>query len=260
MTVSINTVVAGGGGSSGGTTDGSTVWGTVSTTTYTVLNSDADGVTKNLTHASGCAVTIPEGLTWSVGQRAEFYDDSGLATFTTSGAATLESLSGDFGSAGVGAKMVVECIATNAYKLYGEYGLNVQVLDATPNTDDTYEGQVISGRNAGATIAQWEVVYLDSSGTWRLADANGTGTYPARGLAIAAYVSTNAAKVLFNGVARNDAWNWTIGGDIYLSGTPGAMTQTAPSTSGDKVQKLGYALSADSMMVCIGSGEYLTVT
>ncbi len=42
--------------------------------------------------------------------------------------------------------------------------------------------------------------------------------------------------------------------------TPGGLTQTAPSTSGDKVQKIGYALSADSIRVFIGTGEYLTVT
>lgn len=132
-------------------------------------------------------------------------------------------------------------------------------LNAVPGTDDTYEGTVIIGRNAGATIAQWDAVYLDSSGTWQLADANGTNTYPARGLAVAAYSATNAAEVIYDGVVRNDAWAWTIGGDIYLSTTAGGLTQTAPSTAGDKVQKIGYALSADSMLVCIGSGEFLTV-
>ena len=132
-------------------------------------------------------------------------------------------------------------------------------LNALPGTDDTFEGTSIIGRNAGATIAQWEAVYLGSAGTWLLADANGSSTYPARGLATAAYSDTNAAEVLVSGVARNDAWAWTIGGAIYLSGTAGALTQTAPSTSGDKVQLLGYALSADSMYVN-PSPEFLTVT
>ena len=135
----------------------------------------------------------------------------------------------------------------------------IEQLAAEPGTDDTYQGQVITGRNAGATIAQWDAVYLGSGGTWLLADANGSSTYPARGLAVAAYSSGNAAVVLDNGVARNDAWNWTIGGDVYLSGTPGGLTQAAPSTTGDKVQKIGYALSADSIRVVIGTGEYLTI-
>lgn len=131
---------------------------------------------------------------------------------------------------------------------------------AVPAADDTYQGVAISGRNAGATIAQWEAVYLDSSGTWQLADCNGSSTYPCRGLAVAAYSSTNAAIVVDDGVVRNDAWAWTVGSDVYLSATPGGLTQTAPSTSGDKVQKIGYALSADSIRVFIGTGEYLTVT
>ena len=133
-------------------------------------------------------------------------------------------------------------------------------LAAVPGTDDTYQGQVITGRNAGATIAQWEAVYLDSAGTWQLADADGSGTFPCRGLAVAAYTNGNAATVIDNGVVRNDAWAWTVGGDIYLSTTAGGLTQTAPSTSGNRVQKIGYALSADSIRINIGTGEYLTVT
>ena len=131
-------------------------------------------------------------------------------------------------------------------------------LAALPGTNNTYEGTGITGLNAGATIAQWEAVYLSSSSTWLLADANGSGTYPCRGLAVAAYVNTNAAVVVDDGTVRNDTWTWTPGGDVYLSTTAGALTQTAPSTTGDKIQKIGYALTADSIRVNIGTGEYLT--
>lgn len=132
-------------------------------------------------------------------------------------------------------------------------------LTAAHATDDTYTGTQITGLNAGATIAQWEAVYLGGSSTWLLADANGSGTYPARGLATAAYVNTNAAAILVHGTVRNDAWSWTPGGTIYLSGTAGALTQTAPSTSGDKVQAVGYALTADIIFVDFNS-TYLTLT
>src|SRR5436190_11475370 len=118
-------------------------------------------------------------------------------------------------------------------------------LTAAHSSDDTYTGTTIVGKNAGATIAQWETVYLDSSSTWQLADANGSGPYPARGMAVAAYVNTNAATILVHGTVRNDAWSWTVGGTIYLSTTAGGLTQTAPSTSGDKVQAVGFALDAD---------------
>jgi len=125
-------------------------------------------------------------------------------------------------------------------------------------TDDTYSGLAVSGLLAGATIAQWEAVYLDGSSTWQLADANGSGTYPAVGLAVAAYSSTNPAVVVYSGTVRNDAWSWTPGGVIYLSATAGGLTQTAPSTSGDKVQQIGRALTADIILLNVNS-EYLTV-
>lgn len=132
-------------------------------------------------------------------------------------------------------------------------------MTATLGTDDTYNGATLAGLNAGATIAQWEAVYVDGSSTYQLADANGSGTYPARGLAVAAYSSSNAAIIIREGVVRNDAWNWTPGGTIYISGTPGAITQTAPSASGDKVQQVGFALTADIAYFNFASGEYLTV-
>jgi len=125
-------------------------------------------------------------------------------------------------------------------------------------TDDTYSGLAVSGLLAGATIAQWEAVYLDGSSTWQLADANGSGTYPAVGLAVAAYSSTNPAIVVYSGTVRNDAWSWTPGGVIYLSATAGGLTQTAPATSGDKVQQIGRALTADIILLNVNS-EYLTV-
>lgn len=124
--------------------------------------------------------------------------------------------------------------------------------------DDTYSGTTISGRNAGATIAQWEAVYVGGSSTWLLADANAAGAAPARGLAVAAYVDTNPAVILTQGVVRNDAWAWTPNGAIYLSATPGALTQTPPATSGDIVQQVGWAITADVAYFGFDS-TYLTV-
>lgn len=133
-----------------------------------------------------------------------------------------------------------------------------QLVSGALATDDTWEGQGVTGLTAGATIAQWEAVYLDGSSTWQLADANGSGTYPAVGLAVAAYSSTNAAIVVTQGTVRNDAWSWTPGGVIYLSTTAGGLTQTAPSSTTEKVQQIGRALTADIILVNINN-EYLTV-
>lgn len=120
-------------------------------------------------------------------------------------------------------------------------------IDATPNTDDTFNGESTNTFNAGATIAQWEVVYLDSSSTWQLTDADAVATAGSVMVALAteAGTATNPLRVLTRGYARNDAWAWTVGGPIYLSTTTGSLTQTAPSATDDVVRVVGYAVTAD---------------
>ena len=133
--------------------------------------------------------------------------------------------------------------------------LTNKILDfaTSLSTDDTYIGTTRSGRNNSGGVTQWDAVYLNGSSQWVLADANGSSTYPCRGLAVATATTGNATTVITRGTVRNDAWAWTPGGNIYLSTTPGGLTQTAPATTGDKVQVIGYALDADTMAVEIGT-------
>ncbi len=137
--------------------------------------------------------------------------------------------------------------ATVTFGTFTVATLNVTKLafSATLATDLTYNGTDIRGINAGATIAAMEAVYYDfTAGEWLLADANGTGTYPAHGLAAAASTDGAALTVITSGFVRNDAWNWSAG-PIYISTTAGGLTQTAPSTEDDIVQPVGWAKSAD---------------
>ncbi len=130
---------------------------------------------------------------------------------------------------------------------------------ATLGTDDTYVGEVMSGLNNSGGVTQWDAVYMNSSSAWVIADANGSGTYPARGLAVATASTGNATTVIVRGIVRNDGWSaWTVGAPIYLSGTAGAITQTVPATSGDKVQVIGYAIASKTIFVDFNS-TYVTV-
>lgn len=118
-------------------------------------------------------------------------------------------------------------------------------LTAAHTVDDTYEGLQIPGLANLGGVTQWDAVYLNGSSQWVKADANGSGTYPARGLAVATALTTVVVIVLIRGTVRNDAWAWIPGGTIYLDVSAGALTQTPPATTGDKVQAVGFALTAD---------------
>lgn len=133
-------------------------------------------------------------------------------------------------------------------------------VDGTPAADDTWAGRGITGVNAGATIAQWEAVYMGSGGKWLLADATDDTAAPCRGLAAAAGTDNNPMTVIPEGVIRNDAWNWTtLGAAIYLRTTAGGLTQTAPSATGEIVQQVGFAITADVMYLCIGAATFIEV-
>lgn len=116
-----------------------------------------------------------------------------------------------------------------------------------PGTDDTFTGEQITGFNATATIAQWDAVYLSTTG-WALTDADAAATAGGVcvGLAAAAGTNGNPLTVVTRGVIRNDGWTWaTVGAPLYLSTTAGALTETAPSGTDDVVRIVGYVLSDD---------------
>lgn len=146
-------------------------------------------------------------------------------------------------------------IGTNTLRIAGDID-----VDGTPASDDTWTGPSTNDFNAGATVAQWEAVYLDSSSTWQLTDADAASTAGSVMIALAAEAGSSASpmRVLLPGsFARNDAWNWTIGGTIYLSTTPGALTQTAPSATDDVIRICGWAVTAD-IIFWNPSPEYTT--
>lgn len=80
-----------------------------------------------------------------------------------------------------------------------------------------------------------------------VADASVVATARAIGFAPSAISDTATGTILLQGFVRNDTWNWTTGGAIYLSETSGSVTQTAPTTSGAFLQVVGVALSPDVM-------------
>jgi hypothetical protein len=97
---------------------------------------------------------------------------------------------------------------------------------------------------AGNFVNLW-----NDSGTIKVRKADATdNTKPADGFVLANVTSpANADVYLISG--QNDQLSaLTLGGEYYLSTTPGAITATAPSSAGNIVQRLGKAVSATKLI------------
>lgn len=124
------------------------------------------------------------------------------------------------------------------------------IVDPTPDTDHTANGpQAVM--TAGEALAFRDVCYQKSDGKWWKADADAATTMPVAAMALASIeADANGLFALPGAFVRDDSLDTspapTIGtqGRIYASTDPGAITQAAPSGSGDQVQDLGYHYSA----------------
>lgn len=77
----------------------------------------------------------------------------------------------------------------------------------------------------------------------RKADASAGTSRKASGYVVASVTSGGNATVFFEGT--NNQLTGLIPGDVYLSATqPGRVTQTPPTTAGQIVQRVGYAITA----------------
>ena len=121
-----------------------------------------------------------------------------------------------------------------------------QQFDFAPASDNTGSGiSILATVDANAT-GIGALLVLSSDGNWDEADADAEATVGQLALAIES--GTGTKQVLLYGAHRNDAWNWTPGAQLFVSTTTGAITATQPSGSGDFVQVVGWALTADIIL------------
>ena len=122
------------------------------------------------------------------------------------------------------------------------------LIDSTPDADHLAHGTKTTF-TANENQAFGDVCYIDSDGEAHLGDADAEATSRIIAMCIDASVSAGeVGNYLLLGIARDDTWNWTVGGFVYLSttGTTGnTLTQTAPSGADDAIVVLGVATHAD---------------
>jgi len=106
-------------------------------------------------------------------------------------------------------------------------------------------GFVADDLTAGEGVVLGDAVYMKNDGKVWKSDADLATTMPIIALAAETVDADAAGQFLHQGYIYKAAWDWTIGGIIYASVTPGELTQIAPVGSGDQVQVVGVAITAD---------------
>jgi hypothetical protein len=123
----------------------------------------------------------------------------------------------------------------------GSYGLNSSPNSILTSNLANYGERMVAGSTSSTTAGL--VYYLNPGGFWSATDADGTST--STGLIAIAIGSSSASGMLIRGFFRNNSWSFIGGLPVYLSVTTGALSQTAPTGSGDVVRIVGHALGAN---------------
>lgn len=101
----------------------------------------------------------------------------------------------------------------------------------------------VENGTAGATITAGQAVYLDSAtGTYKLADSNGTGTREVRGIALHGASSGQPLQVQRAGDITIGA-TMVAGTAYYLSGTAGGIAPVADLLAGMDPVLIGISKS-----------------
>ena len=101
---------------------------------------------------------------------------------------------------------------------------------------------------AGETMYFGNLLYVKSDGKAWLADGDSTNAFPVFAMCSETITANNEGKILLFGIATNTSWTLTIGTEIYLSDSPGTITQIKPSAVGTIVQVVGIALDTDRLL------------
>lgn len=133
---------------------------------------------------------------------------------------------------------------------------------AVPTSDGTATGPTTASFNSSYTSAIGDLVYLTTSGTWALTDADALATTTGL-LGIALAVATNGNPLL---VALPGAFVYatafptlTIGAPYYVGETAGTIQATIPTGADNAVRVVGFGFHADKLFFNPSSDTSTTV-
>lgn len=122
-------------------------------------------------------------------------------------------------------------------------------LTPAPGTDRTASGLTAS-LTAGETLVFGSICYIGSTGKVYKAKADVIAKASALYMCVDqdGVATDGTGTFMILGYARLDAWNWTVGGLLYLDAANyGYAVQTAPSATDQVIQILGQATHADRL-------------
>ena len=107
-----------------------------------------------------------------------------------------------------------------------------------------YQGTVLYSEIAGGTITFGQLCYRTNTGTWALADATGPSAASSTsmlGICVKSSTSTNPTSILVSGFVEVTSYAAILktGEPLYMSITPGSMSKSAPTASGNVVRIIG---------------------
>lgn len=133
-----------------------------------------------------------------------------------------------------------------------------------------YERQSAVPFQAGAAIAIGELVGVNGSGSFVLADNNAATPIRAIGVAVTGGASGANLAMALSGVVEDTSLSLTPGQPVYLSATAGAITQTKPTAAESLIQPIGVAISStkwafnivcpEAALAATGAGTVASVT
>ena len=229
---------------------GSLMWSDLFLASASVINFNNGDVT--ITH-SGNTLTVAGGTFATAALTGTTIDAS--TDFTIGDTVVTDGVITDSTGLSIAANV---SLADDKVITLGEAG-KIDFGDEEP-ADNAATGIVFSFI-AGATLAIGDVVYMGTGGKVLKADANQVTTMPAIGICVSAGSDTNAVDVLVQGIMHDTSafpTFSTVGADVFVSAAAtGAVVATAPSGSGDTVQKIGVALHADMIYFNFNTTEVL---
>lgn len=105
---------------------------------------------------------------------------------------------------------------------------------------------------AGETLGARKLVYLDTNGVWKLADADAVGSFPVVGITLEAISSGKYGRILTKGYIGDSSWAFgDLGAPIYATSTAGELSTTQPS-DGTKIQVVAMTKESDLLLFDTG--------